>query len=97
MDMIAIKSTNPIELEKLCLLEPKISEIEDLFKVTEKDYRKLIDLLFVNNNFLTEIDECLAYNYPITTKQCMLSLKCENNSLKDSKSSSTSEKRIRKS
>ena len=73
MDMIAIKSTDPIELEKLCLLEPKISEIEDLFKMTEKDYRKMIDLLFVNNEFLTEIDECLAYNYPITTQECMLS------------------------
>ena len=51
--MIAIKSTDPIELEKLCLLESKISEIEDLFQVTEKDYRKLIDLLFVSHKFFT--------------------------------------------
>jgi len=79
MDMIAIKSTDPIELEKLCLLESKISEIEDLFQVTEKDYRKLIDLSFVSHKFLTEIDECLAYNYPITTQECMLSLTCEKN------------------
>ena len=77
MDMIAIKSTDPIELEKLCLLESKISEIEDLIQVTEKDYRKLIDLLFVSHNCLTEIDECLAYNCPITTQECMLSLTCE--------------------
>ena len=34
-DMIAIKNTDLIELEKLCLLESKISEIEDLFQVTE--------------------------------------------------------------
>ena len=92
MDMITIKSTDPIELEKLCLLESKISEIEDLFQVTEKDYRKLIDSLFVSHKFLTEIDECLAYNYPITTQECMLSLTCEKNSSKDSKSSSTPEK-----
>ena len=92
MDMVSIKSTDPIELEKLCLLKPKISEIEDLFKMMETDYRKLIYLLFVNNNFLTEIDEYLAYNYPITTQECMLSLTCENKSSKDSKSSSTPQK-----
>ena len=54
--MIAIKSTNPNELEKLCLLESKISEIESLFQVTEKEYCKLIDSLFVNDKFLKEID-----------------------------------------
>ena len=42
--------------------------------------------------FLTEIDECIAYNYPITTQECMLSLTCEDKSSKDSKSSSTPEK-----
>ena len=88
MDIISDKSTDPIELEKLCLLQPKITEIEDLFKMTEKDYRKLIDLLFVNHNFLTEIDKWLAYNYPIITQDCMLSL-TEKNSSKDSNSSST--------
>ena len=46
MDTISVNSTDPIELEKLCLLEPKITEIEDLFKMKKKDYRKLIDLLF---------------------------------------------------
>ena len=89
MNIIAIKSTDPIELEKLCLLESKLSDIEDLFQVTEKDYRKLIDLLFVNHKFLTEIDECIAYNYPVTTQECMLPLTCERKSSKDSKSSST--------
>ena len=42
MDMISVKSTDPIELEKLCLLEPTITEIEYLFKMTETDYRKLL-------------------------------------------------------
>ena len=49
--MISVKSTNPNELEKLRLLEPKIKEIENLFKMTEKDYRNLINLLFVNDTF----------------------------------------------
>ena len=49
MTMISVKSTTPIELEKLCLLKPKITEIEDLFKMTEKDNRKLINLLFVSD------------------------------------------------
>ena len=92
MDMISFKSTYPLELEKIYLLEPKITEIEVLFKMTETDYRKLINLLFENDKFLTEIDECLAYNYPITTQECMLPLTCENKSSKDSKSSSTPQK-----
>ena len=32
MSTISVKSTNPIELEKLCLLKSKIAEIELLFK-----------------------------------------------------------------
>ena len=41
---------------------------------------------------MTEIDECLAYNYPITTQDCILPLTCENKSSKDSKFSSTQQK-----
>ena len=77
MDIISVKSTDPIEFEKLCLLEPKITEIEDLFKMTEKYYRKLINLLFVNDTFLTEIGEWLTYNYSITTQVCILPLTCK--------------------
>ena len=80
MAMIAIKSYNQNELENLCLLQSKISEINTLFQVTERAYRKLIDSLFVNDKFLKEIDECLAYNYPITTQDCVLSLTCEEES-----------------
>ena len=79
-------------MEKICLLEPKIKEIEDLFKMTEKDYRNLINLLFVNDTFLTEIDECIAYNYPITTQECIIPLTGENKSSNNSKSSSTQQK-----
>ena len=52
----------------------------------------MINLLFENDKFLTEIDESLAYNYTITTQECILPLTCENKSSKDSKSSSTSQK-----
>ena len=41
---------------------------------------------------MTESDECLAYNYPITTQECILPLTYENKSSKDSKSSSTPQK-----
>ena len=71
--------TNPIELEKLCLLKLKITEIELLFKMTEKDYRKMINLLFVSDNFLKQITEFLAYSYPITTQEYILSVNCEKN------------------
>ena len=82
MKMISVKMPNPIELEKLCLLKLKITEIELLFKMTEKDYRKLINLLFVSDNFLKQITEFLAYSYPITTQEYILSVNCEKNLLK---------------
>ena len=63
-----------------------------LFKMTEKDYRILINLLFVNDNVLKEITEFLAYNYPITTQECMLSVNCEKISSKVSKNTSSTPK-----
>ena len=57
--------------------KPKITEIKHLFKMTEKGYRKFINLLFVSDKFLKEIDEFLAYNYPITIQECILSVNCE--------------------
>ena len=71
MKMISVKMTNPIELEKLCLLKPKITEIELLFKMMEIDYRKLIHILFVSDKFLKQITEFLGHNYPITTQECI--------------------------
>ena len=57
--------------------------------MTEKDYQKLISLLFISDNFLKEITNFLAFNYPITTQECMLSVNCEKISSKVSKSSSS--------
>ena len=82
MSTISIKMTNPIELENLCLLKSKIAETELLFKMTEKNYRQFTTLLFVSDNVLKEITDLLAYNYPITTQECMLSVNCEKTSPK---------------
>ena len=77
MSTISVKCTNPIELEKLCLLKSKIAEIELLFQMTENDYWKLISLLFVSEKCLKEITNFLAFNYPITIQEYMLSVNCE--------------------
>ena len=90
--MIPVKSTNPIKLEKLCLLKSKIAEIERLFQMTENDYRSLIILLFISDNFIKEITEKLAFNYPITSQECMLLVSCEKISSKVSKKSSSTQK-----
>ena len=92
MSTISIKTTNPIELEKLCLLKSKIAEIELLFKMTENDYRKFVSLLFVSDNFLKEVTDFSVFNYPITTQECMLSVDCEKTSSKISKNSSSTPK-----
>ena len=93
MDLIAIKSASHDELERLCLLESKISEIESLYQVTKKTYCNLIDTLFVNDKFLKEIDDCLAYNYPLTTQDCLLSLICEEESSSSSETNKCTAKK----
>ena len=90
--MIPVKSNNPVELEKLCLLKLKIVEIERLFQMTKNDYRSLIILLFESDNFIKEITENVAFNYAITSQECMLLVSCENISLKVSKNSSSTQK-----
>ena len=57
--------------------------------MTGNDYRKLISFLFVSDKLLKEITDFLAFNYPITTQECMLSLNCEKKSSTVSKTSST--------
>ena len=43
----------------------------------ENDYRKLLILLFESDNFLKEITTFVAFNYPITTQEYILSVNCE--------------------
>ena len=58
----------------------------------ENDYCSLIILLFGRDNFIKEITEVLAFYYPITTQECMLSVSCEKISSKVSKNSSSTQK-----
>ena len=73
MNLISIKSTSLFELERLCLHESKISEIESEFQMTKKSYCNLIVKFFVNDSFLKEIDDFLAFNYPLSTQDCLKS------------------------
>ena len=52
----------------------------------------MLTLLFVSDKCLKEITEFLAYNYPITTQECMLSVNCEKIFSKVSKNSSSTPK-----
>ena len=58
--------------------------------MTENDYRSLVLLSFGSDIFIKEITENLAFYYPITTQECMLSVSCEKTSSKVSKNSSNS-------
>ena len=53
--------------------------MEHLFQMTENNYRSLITLLFESDKFIKEITENLAFYYPITTQEGMLSVSCEKN------------------
>ena len=62
LESITDKSSNHDELEKSCLTDSKISDIECLFKMNENDYRSLITLLFETDKFINEITDVLAFN-----------------------------------
>ena len=66
-DVIPVNSTDHDELEKLCLTDSKISDIECSFKMRENDYRSFIALLFETDKFINEITDALAFNHPIFT------------------------------
>ena len=59
-DVIPVNSTNHDELEKLCLTDSKISDIECSFKMRENDYRSFIALLFETDKFIDKITDALA-------------------------------------
>ena len=79
LNIIPVKSTTPNELEKLCILNSTILEIECLFHMKKNDYRSLITLLFESDKFINDTLETLASNHPISTQECMLSVNCEKN------------------
>ena len=77
LNVIPVKSTNPKKLDKFCLLNSNISEIECLFQMKENNYRSLITLLFGSDNFIKEIIEALVFHHPISTQECMISVNFE--------------------
>ena len=68
LDAIPFQSTNHDELDKLCLTDSKISDIECSFKMKENDYRSLVILLFETNKFINEITDTLSFDHPIFTQ-----------------------------
>ena len=70
-ESITDKSSNHDELEKSCLTNSKISDIECLFNMKENDYCILITSMFETDKFINEITVTLEYNYPIYTQDIL--------------------------
>ena len=44
----------------------------------ENDYHSLITLLFGTDKFINDITDAFAFNHPISTQECMISVNFEN-------------------
>ena len=75
LEAITDKSSNHNELEKSCLTDSKISDIECLFNMKENDYRILITSMLGNDKYINEITVALEYNYQILTQDILLTKK----------------------
>ena len=64
-------SPNHYQLEKSCLTDFKISDIERLFEMKENDYRLLIPSMFENDTFVNEISATQEYYHPINTQDML--------------------------
>ena len=62
---------NHYQLEKSCLTDFKISDIERLFEMKENDYRLLITSMFENDTFVNEISGAQEYYHPINTQDIL--------------------------
>ena len=62
-------SPNHYQLEKSCLTDSKISDIEHLFNMKENMYRILITFMFGNDTFINDISVAQEYYHPITTQK----------------------------
>ena len=69
---ITDKISNHDELEKSCLTDSKISDIERLFNMKENDYRILITSMFGNEKFINEILVAQEYYHLLTTQDVYL-------------------------
>ena len=64
-------SPNRYELEKSCLTDIKISDIQRLFDIKENDYRLLITFMFENDSFVNEISAAQEYYHPSHTQDIL--------------------------
>ena len=72
LESITDKSPNHDELEKSCLIDSRILDIECLFNMKENDYRMLITSMFGNDIFINVITGTLEYHYPLLTQDVYL-------------------------
>ena len=61
-------SPNHNELEKSCLTDIKILDIQCLFDMKENDCRLFITSVFENDSFVNEISAAQEYYHPINTQ-----------------------------
>ena len=64
-------SPNYYQLEKSCLTDFKISDIERFFEMKENNYRLLITSMFENNTFVNDISAAQEYYHPINTQDIL--------------------------
>ena len=94
LESITNKSLNHDELEKSCLTDSKISDIECLFNMKENDYRILITSMFGNDIFINEITVALEYHYPLLTQDVLPTKKQISNSSSSSNNKQSSSSNV---
>ena len=68
-------SPNHYQLEKSCLTDINVSDIQRLFDMKENDYRLLITFMFENDTFVNDISAAQEYYHPINTQDILPSKK----------------------
>ena len=93
-ESITDKSSNHDELEKSCLTNSKISDIEFLSNIKENDYRILITSMFGNDISINEFAVALEYNYPLLTQDVLPTKKQNSTSSSSSNNEQSSSSNI---
>ena len=62
---------NHFELEKSCLTDTKISDVQRVFVIKENKYRPLITSLFDNDSFINDITAAQEFYNPINTQDIL--------------------------
>ena len=96
LESITDKSPNHDELEKSCLIDSRILDIECLFNMKENDYRMLITSMFGNDIFINVITGTLEYHYPLLTQDVLPTKKQISTSSSSSNNGQSSSSNIKK-